>query len=134
MDTPPIRCVDAVQRDAMTRRLHRRSIVMGQITPPAVPGMIDAYPSVCDSMIATAGRPFTPEQPAHVKSVLERQPAEAHIFDDYGRALGQQCYTTISTSQELGAAASGLRLQRYGLPREQCPIEMHWLVYQKPTW
>ena len=22
----------------------------------------------------------------------------------------------------------------FDLPRENCPIEMHWLVYQKPAW
>jgi hypothetical protein len=22
----------------------------------------------------------------------------------------------------------------FDLPREQCPIEMRWLVYQKPSW
>jgi hypothetical protein len=22
----------------------------------------------------------------------------------------------------------------FDLPREECPIEMRWLVYQKPTW
>jgi len=347
MDTPPLRSVDALQRDAMTRRLHRRSIVKGQITVPAVPGMIDAYLSMCESLFATVGRPFTPEQLAHVKSVLEGQLAEAYansprsnivisfdapvgttlnyhvkaewwtvegayenwlstrepplfgtepdarvwtlateiadpttypvldigggtgrnslalarrghpvevvemtpkfadmiradaqqeslnvrviqrdifstdedlrrdyqlillsevvsdfrtpqqlravfelatqclgpggrlvfnaflakpgyIPDDAARALGQQCYTTIFTAQELGAAASGLPLQLisddsvfdyekahlpegawpptswyadwvsgrdvFDLPREQCPIEMRWLVYQKPTW
>jgi hypothetical protein len=62
----------------MTRRLHRRSIVNGQITLPAVPGMIDQYMSLCESLFATVGRPFTAEQLAHVKSVLEGQLAEAY--------------------------------------------------------
>jgi hypothetical protein len=22
----------------------------------------------------------------------------------------------------------------FDLPREDCPIEMHWLAYQKPAW
>ena len=113
MDTPPVSSVDALQRDAFL----------------AKPG---------------------------------------YIPDDAARALGQQWYTTIFTSQELGAAASGLPLQLifddsvfeyekahlpegawpptswyadwvsgrdvFDLPREQCPIEMRWLVYQKPTW
>jgi SAM-dependent methyltransferase len=347
MDTPQLRSVDALQHDAMARRLHRRSVVKGQITLPAVPGMIDTYLSMCESLFATVGRPFTPAQLAHVKSVLEGQLAEAYansprsnivisfdapvgttlnyhvkaewwtvegayenwistrepplfgtepdarvwnlateiadpatypvldigggtgrntlalarrghpvevvemtpkfadiiradaereslnvrvlqrdifatdedlrrdyqlillsevvsdfrtpqqlravfelatqclgpggrlvfnaflakpgyIPDDSARALGQQCYTTIFTAQELGAAASGLPLQLiaddsvfdyemahlpegawpptswyadwvsgrdvFDLPREQVPIEMRWLVYQKPTW
>jgi hypothetical protein len=90
-----------------------------------------------------------------------------YLPDDAARALGQQCYTTIFTAQELGAAASGLPLQLvsddsvydyqkshqpetawpptswyadwvsgrdvFDLPREECPIEMRWLVYQKPV-
>jgi SAM-dependent methyltransferase len=79
MDGPPLRPVDAAaQRDAMARRLHRRSVVNGQITLPAVPGMIDQYMSMCESLFATVGRPFTAEQLAHVKSVLEGQLAEAY--------------------------------------------------------
>jgi SAM-dependent methyltransferase len=85
--------------------------------------------------------------------------------DDAARQLGQQCYTTIFTRQELSAAASGFPLRLvsedsvydyekahlpegawpptswyadwvsgldvFDLPREECPIEMRWLVYQK---
>ena len=88
--------------------------------------------------------------------------------DEAARELGQQCYTTIFTAQELSAAASGLPLQLvsdesvyeyeqahlpegawpptswyadwvsgrdvFDLPREECPIDMRWLVYQKPNW
>ena len=91
-----------------------------------------------------------------------------YVPDDAARELGQQCYTSIFTPQELGAAASGLPLRLvaddsvydyeqahlpegawpptswyadwvsgrdvFDLPREACPIEMRWLVYQKPTW
>ena len=87
--------------------------------------------------------------------------------DSAARALGQQCYTTIFTPQELVSAASGLPLQLvsddavydyemahlpegawpptswyadwvsgrdvFDLPRDECPIEMRWLVYQKRT-
>lgn len=34
-------------REAMARRLYRRSVVSGSITLPAVPGMIDEYVSMC---------------------------------------------------------------------------------------
>jgi hypothetical protein len=88
--------------------------------------------------------------------------------DDSARELGQQCYTTIFTAQELSAAASGLPLNLvsddsvyeyekahlpqgawpqtswyadwvsgrdvFDLSREESPIEMRWLVYQKPAW
>jgi len=131
MDTPPIRCVDALQRGAMTRRLHRRSIVKGQITLPAVPGMIDAYLSMCESLLATVGRPFTPEQPAHVKSVLQGRLAEAYTRRFRARTR-TQCCTTIFMSQELGTAACGLPLQLDELPREQCPIEMRGSSTRNP--
>jgi SAM-dependent methyltransferase len=88
--------------------------------------------------------------------------------DEAARELGQQCYTTIFTAQELSSAASGLPLHLvsddsvyeyekahlpegawpptswyadwvsgrdvFDLPREDCPIDMRWLAYQKPTW
>jgi hypothetical protein len=88
--------------------------------------------------------------------------------DDAALALGQDCYTTIFTSEELSAAASGLPLHLlsddsvyeyekshlpegawpptswyadwvsgrdvFDLPREECPFEMRWLVFQKPAW
>ena len=85
--------------------------------------------------------------------------------DDAARELGQQCYTSIFTQQEVTAAASGLPvdlvaddsvfdyeqahlpdgawpptswyaewvsgLDVFDVPRQDCPIEMRWLVYQK---
>jgi SAM-dependent methyltransferase len=78
MDNPPLRSANATVRDAMTWRLHRRSVVNGKITLPAVPGMIDQYMSMCETLFATVGRPFTAEQLAHVREVLEGQLAEAY--------------------------------------------------------
>ncbi len=91
-----------------------------------------------------------------------------YLPDGAARELGQQCYTSIFTQQEMSAAASGLPLRLmaddsvyeyehahlpdgawpptswyadwvsgldvFDLSREECPIEMRWLVYQKPTW
>src|SRR6476620_7053794 len=78
MENSPLRSVNAPVRDAMTRRLQRRSVVDGKITLPAVPGMIDQYMSMCESLFATLGRPFNAEQLAHVREVLEGQLAEAY--------------------------------------------------------
>ncbi len=74
--------------------------------------------------------------------------------DDAARELGQQCYTTIVTPNSDDSVyeyekshlpegtwpptswyadwVSGLDV--FDLRREDCPIEMRWLVYQKPTW
>jgi SAM-dependent methyltransferase len=79
MDNPlPLRSVDPTVRGAMTRRLHRRSVVNGSITLPAVPGMIDQYMTMCETLFSSVGRPFTTEQLAHVREVLEGQLAEAY--------------------------------------------------------
>ena len=80
MENPPLRSrrSDAVLREAMARRLYRRSVVTGEITLPAVPGMIDEYVTMCDTLFAGVGRRFTAEQLAHVRTVLEGQLAEAY--------------------------------------------------------
>jgi SAM-dependent methyltransferase len=95
-------------------------------------------------------------------------PRPGYTPDAAAVELGQQCYTTIFTQQQLSAASSGLPLQLvsddsvyeyekahlpegawpptswyadwvsgrdvFDLPREECPIEMRWLVFQKPAW
>jgi SAM-dependent methyltransferase len=75
----PVKSVDQTRlRESLTRRLHRRSVVTGQITLPAAPGMIDEYVTMCENIFADVGRRFTTEQLAHVRSVLEGQLAEAY--------------------------------------------------------
>ena len=79
MDNPPLISVNpTLLREAMARRLYRRSVVSGQIALPAVPGMIDEYVTMCDTIFAAVGRRFTAEQLADVKTVLEGQLAEAY--------------------------------------------------------
>jgi SAM-dependent methyltransferase len=78
MNNPQLRSVDPTVRSAMTRRLHRRSVVNGSITLPAVPGMIDQYMTMCEALFTSVGRPFTADQLAHVREVLEGQLAEAY--------------------------------------------------------
>jgi SAM-dependent methyltransferase len=64
-------------KEAMARRLYRRSVVKGEITLPAVPGMIDEYVRMCATLFAGVGREFTAEQLARVRAVLEEQLATA---------------------------------------------------------
>jgi SAM-dependent methyltransferase len=78
----PRRSVDYVDmtaplKEAMARRLYRRSVVKGEITLPAVPGMIDEYVRMCATLFAGVGREFTAEQLARVRAVLEEQLATA---------------------------------------------------------
>lgn len=62
----------------MARRLHRRSTVNGEITLPAVPGLIDEYVAMCAKIFGAVGRPFTEDQLGHLRSVLEGQLTEAY--------------------------------------------------------
>jgi SAM-dependent methyltransferase len=64
-------------REAMARRLYRRSVAMGQIALPAVPSLIDEYVKMCDKLFASVGVQYSPEEFAQLKTVLESQLAEA---------------------------------------------------------
>jgi len=65
-------------RPAMTRRLLRRTIVNGQLTLPAVPGMADQYVKMCDDLFITLGVHFSAEELAHLRGVLETQLNDAY--------------------------------------------------------
>ena len=64
-------------REAMVRRMYRRSLAEGQITVPAVPGMIDEYVQLCANLCATLGVPYTTEQSMQLRRVLEAELAKA---------------------------------------------------------
>jgi len=64
-------------REAMVRRMYRRSLAEGQIRVPAVPGMIDEYVQLCANLCATLGVPYTPEQSMQLRRVLEAELAKA---------------------------------------------------------
>src|SRR5258705_5814859 len=65
-------------REAMARRLYRRSVATGEISLPAAPGMIDEYVRMCETLFAGVGTPFTAEQLGHLRTVLEDQLAQAY--------------------------------------------------------
>src|SRR5690242_10166321 len=75
----PQRYVDPAHRlkESMARRLYRRSVVTGEVTLPAAPGMLDEYVKMCATLFGGVGRSFTEEQIAHLRTVLEEQLAEA---------------------------------------------------------
>ena len=64
-------------REAMVRRLYRRSMAEGKITVPAVPGLIDEYVQLCGNICASLGVPYTAEQSSQLKTVLEAELAKA---------------------------------------------------------
>jgi 2-polyprenyl-3-methyl-5-hydroxy-6-metoxy-1,4-benzoquinol methylase len=77
MDDGRLISADGAMYEAMTRRLYWRSVVTGQITLPAVPGMIDEYVTMCANLFAGVGRRFTAGELDHVREVLAGQLAEA---------------------------------------------------------
>jgi SAM-dependent methyltransferase len=88
MDDPPLRSVDpSTLREAMARRLYRASVVSGQINLPAVPGMIDEYVTMCDTVFAGVGVRFTADELANLKTVLEVQLAEAYTVSHRSRIV-----------------------------------------------
>lgn len=78
MDAPQPKPFDTPRlREAMVSRLYRRSMAEGQISVPAVPGMIDEYSQLCANLCATLGVPYTPEQARQLNQVLEAELAKA---------------------------------------------------------
>jgi SAM-dependent methyltransferase len=88
MEVPPLRSIDpASLREAMARRLYRGSVVTGQISVAAVPGMIDEYVKMCDTVFAGVGVRFTAEELAQLKTVLEGQLADAYRASQRSRIV-----------------------------------------------
>lgn len=77
VDTPPQSFDPSMLREAIVRRLYRRSVAEGQVTVPAVPALIDEYVLLCGNICATLGVWHTPEQSARLKTVLEAELAKA---------------------------------------------------------
>lgn len=64
-------------REAMSRRLTRRSAATGKIQLPAVPSMIDDYVAICGNVFADIGRAFTADELERLRQLLQRQLSEA---------------------------------------------------------
>lgn len=70
---------DAAQlREAMAKRLRRRGVSNGQITLPAVPGMLDEYVSMCDKIFTALGRKFSDSERDHLRTLLAKELANAY--------------------------------------------------------
>ncbi|GBG39115.1 hypothetical protein NJB14197_08060 [Mycobacterium montefiorense] len=64
-------------REAMARRLYRRSNAEGQIQLPAVPGMLDEYVKMCETIFGGLGILHTDEERAQLREVLQGELAKA---------------------------------------------------------
>ncbi len=88
MDDPPLRSIDPTTlHEAMARRLYRGSVISGQISLQAAPGMIDEYVKMCDAVFTGVGVRFNAEELAHLKTVLEGQLAEAYAASPRSRII-----------------------------------------------
>lgn len=67
----------AYMREAMAKRLRRRGVSSGQITLPAVPGMLDEYVSMCDKIFSALGRKFSASERDHLRTLLAKELANA---------------------------------------------------------
>ncbi len=87
---------DQAMRAALTRRLHRRSLVNGRVSMPAAPGMIDEYVSMCDKIFAAVGREFLPEQLNATRAAVQSQLDQAY-------AASQRSNVVISYTAPIGS-------------------------------
>lgn len=109
-------------REALSRRLVRRSAVKGKIQLPAVPSMIDDYVAMCGNIFAEIGRAFTADELAHLKQVLQIQLTEA---------FAKSPRSTIVVSYSAGIAA----LLNYEINIEWWTLEQayeNWISTRKP--
>ena len=78
MTHPPGKWADQAQlHESIVRQLYRRSGATGQIQLPAVPGLIDEYMTICDTLFAGV-RKFTAEELAHLRELMADQLAQAY--------------------------------------------------------
>ena len=76
MDFPPSIGAGRVA-EGLAARLASRTASEGQITFPAVPALADDYTEKCIQVFAGLGRVFNDAERAHLRSVLDRQLADA---------------------------------------------------------
>lgn len=122
-DNPQGKTADQAQlHDSIVRQLYRRSGATGQIQLPAVPGLIDEYVTMCDTLFAGVGRKFTAEELAHLKALMEDQLAQAY-------AASPRSMITISFN------APSSQLLNYHIKPEWWTIEgayENWIGIRQP--
>ena len=78
MEEPPPKSFDSsTLREAMVRRLYRRTMAEGQIVVPAVPGMLDEYVQLCGNMCAALGVWYSAEQSIQLRTMLDAELVKA---------------------------------------------------------
>lgn len=62
----------------MLRRFYARAKINGQIVLPAVPALLDEYVSMCSTVFAGLGKPFSDAELAHIRDALTGELATAY--------------------------------------------------------
>ena len=73
MTEPPTGTSDPALRTALARVLHRRAVVQGSITLPAVPGMLDEYLALCLDTFGAVGVHFDDAQRDRLREALQTE-------------------------------------------------------------
>jgi SAM-dependent methyltransferase len=77
----------ALLRQAMLRRLPRRIAASGQLRLPAVPALLDHYLATLATVFAGVGRPFSADEMAGVRAVLEPQLQEGFAASPFAHLV-----------------------------------------------
>jgi SAM-dependent methyltransferase len=79
VDNSPLPSATAASlQRAMTRRLLRRSVASGEISLPAVPGLLEEYVTMCANIFGALGSEFSEEQIEGLRRILGDQLTEAY--------------------------------------------------------
>jgi SAM-dependent methyltransferase len=123
MEDQPLGLIDpSTLREGMARRLRRGSVVSGQISLAAVPGMIDEYVKMCDAVFTSVGVRSSADELAQLKTALEGQLAEAYMASVRSRIV-------ISYDSPMGSAVN------YNVKAEWSTIEgtyENWVASRQP--
>mgnify|MGYP003553127714 CR=1 FL=1 len=109
-------------RAALTRRLFRRSVAEGQVSIPAVPGLIDEYVSMCDTIFAAVGSKFSAEQLDDARTLIHGQLEDAY-------AASQRSSIVISYKAPVGTSLN------YFVKPEWWTLEQtyhNWIATREP--
>jgi len=63
-------------RQAMLRRLPRRTSASGELRLPAVPGLAQHYEQMLGTLFGSLGRPFNADETQHLREILDKHLAQ----------------------------------------------------------
>ena len=116
------RTTDDAVRSGRKVRLDQKIITNGSITFPAVPGFAEDYTERLTRIFAEAGRTFTAEESANLRSILERMLSETF-------AHSQRSTITVAYSST-GAGPLSYEVSTHAMTIEEA--YHHWVATREP--